>query len=268
GEWNNLGLQDILPTWRWIVRGTGSLLAPELDWSDAYWGGTSLEISGTLDAVNDLPLYETHLDVDANTTLAIAYKTATVGPTHLEVGLAFEDAPSVFEYLDVGDASDTDWDTRTFDLDAFAGRTIAIVALRVLPDANPEPYAIHVGRLAILESPAATPAPPGHVAVISKNDIDADTATLRLQWTPSPDPVNSYAVLQRHADGSRSWLGGTANNAYFVANLTRDGNEATSTIDVEAVSPSFVRSAPASAIVTWNSIFADGFDGGPDSPQD
>ncbi|MGA8276734.1 MAG: hypothetical protein WB784_00835 [Rhodanobacteraceae bacterium] len=266
-EWNNLGLQDILPTWRWIVRGTGSLLAPDLDWSDAYWGGTSLEISGTLDAVNDLPLYETHLDVDTNTTLAIAYKAETAGPTHLEVGLAFEDAPSAFEYFDVGDASDTDWNTKTFDLGAFAGRTIAIVALRVVPDANSEPYAIRVGRLAVYESPLVTPAPPTHVAVISKNDIDADTATLRLQWVRSTDPVNSYAVLQHHADGSQSWLGGTANNAYFVADLTRDGNEATTTIDVEAVSPSFVRSAPASTIVTWNSIFVDGFDGGPSSPR-
>lgn len=263
GEWNNLSLQDVLPTWRWIMRGDGTLLVPELDWSDAYWGGTSLKVSGTLDAINDLMLYETRLDVDADTTLAIAYKTGTAGtPTHLQVALAFEDAPSTFEYLDVGDAASADWNTATFGLGNFAGRAVAVVALRFVADAAPQSYAIHVGSLALYESPLQAPQPPADVALVSKNETSPGIATVRLSWTHSSSPVNSYNVLQRLPDGSAIWLGGTPGNAYFVAQLARSGNEPASTIEVEAVSPEFVRSTAATVSVPWDAIFADGFDTG------
>ena len=259
--WNNLSLQDVLPTWRWIVQSGGTKLVPSLDWSDAYWGGTSLLISGTLDAVNDIPLYETELDVDANTALVIVSKTGAVGmATHLSIGLAFADAPSVFEYFDVGDSLRADWDPLTFDLAPFAGRTVAAVALRVTPDASSAPYSIHVGRLGIYDLPPPIPQPPSDVQVVATYPIGPDSQSVRLTWSPSPATLNSYAVFQHHADGSLTWLGGTTNTAYFVAGLTRDGNEATSTIDVEAVGPEFFRSDPASATVLWDSIFADGFD--------
>ena len=37
--WNNLSLQDVLPTWRWIVHSDGTKLAPSIDFDDAYRGG-------------------------------------------------------------------------------------------------------------------------------------------------------------------------------------------------------------------------------------
>jgi endo-beta-N-acetylglucosaminidase D len=268
-DWNNLSLQDVLPTWRWIVRSTGSRLAPALDWSDAYWGGTSLKVSGTLDAVNDLTLYETQLAIDANSAFTLAYKTGAAGAaTHLQIGLAFDDAPATFEYLDVGNATSAGWNTGTFDLSAYAGRTLAVIALRFNPDAAAQPYTIHLGRLGVYDTPLATPRPPARAQLISKNETTPDIAALRLQWTGSPDPVNSYNVLQRHADGSLSWLGGTPNTAYFVGRLARDGNEAASTIEIEAVSPAFVRSTAATVAVPWDSIFKDGFDVTPPAPRD
>jgi len=267
--WNNLSLQDVLPTWRWIVRSTGSKLVPSMDWSDAYWGGTSLKVSGTLDAVNDITLYETHLALDADSTFALAYKTGSAdADTRLQIGLAFEDAPTTFEYVDVGRAATADWNTATFDLSADAGRTLAAIALRVNPGAAAQSYAIHIGRLGVYEAPLATPQAPSDAQLVGKNETTPTTATLRLQWTASSDPVNSYSVLQRHADGSLAWLGGTPNTAYFVGALTRDGNEAASTIEIEAVSPAFVRSTAAIVLVPWDSIFADGFDGPPAAPRD
>ncbi|MEP7043429.1 MAG: hypothetical protein ABI843_10220 [Dokdonella sp.] len=261
-EWNNLSLQDVLPTWRWIVRSTGSRLAPAMDWSDAYWGGTSLKLSGTLDAVNDITLYETQLAIEANSIFVIAYDPGEVrGATHLQVGLTFVDAPATVEYLDVGDATRTGWNLLTFELSAYAGRTLAAISLRVSPAAASLAYTMHIGRLGVYASPPPIPAPPGDVLLVSKNETAPDSATLRLQWTASTDPVNSYNVLQRHADGSASWLGGTPNTAYFVDQLTRDGNEAASTIEIEAVSPTFMRSTAASVLAPWDSIFADGFDG-------
>jgi len=260
-EWNNLSLQDVLPTWRWIVRSSGSKLAPAMDWTEAYWGGTSLKLSGTLDAVNDITLYETQLTLDADSIFVIAYDPGDVsGPTRLQIGLTFADAPTAVEYLDIGDATKTGWDVRTFALSAYAGRTLATISLRVNPAAAAQTYAMHIGRLGVYASPPPKPAPPGDVQLVGKNETTPDSATVRLQWSASPDTVNSYNVLQRHTDGSASWLGGTPNTAYFVGQLTRDGNEAASTIEIEAVSPTFMRSAAATVLVPWDSIFADGFE--------
>ena len=125
------------------------------------------------------------------------------------------------------------------------------------PARRPSPT--QCGRLA-LSVDKTPPQPPTDVAVLSQNEMSADTATARIAWTASPSPVNSYNVLQRHADGNVSWLGGTPNTAYFVGNLVRDAGESTSTIEIEAVSPEFVRSTAATATVTWDHIFADGFD--------
>ncbi|MEO7430848.1 MAG: hypothetical protein ABIR62_02240 [Dokdonella sp.] len=260
-DWNNLSLQDVLPTWRWIVRGGGTLLTPALDWSDAYWGGTSLKVSGTLDAVNDLRLYETRLEIDADTKLDIAFKGGgRPGATHLQVGLAFEDAPSTFEYLDVGASTTAGWETTTFDLAPYAGKSLAVVALRFVPDATAQTYTIHVGRIAVYEAPRVVPQPPSAVVVESMTETSPGIATVRLRWTHSPNPLNSYAVLQHHPDDSLTWLGGTPNNAYFVGRVVRDGNEAATRIDIETVSPGFVRSSAASTTIGWDSIFANGFE--------
>jgi mannosyl-glycoprotein endo-beta-N-acetylglucosaminidase len=262
-EWNNLSVQDVLPTFRWIVRTDGTPLAASLDWSDAYWGGTSLLVSGTLDAINDVLLYETDLAVGAQMNLQIVFKSGqATGATHLQAGLAFEDSPSTFEYFDVGDNTSADWTLAQFDLTAYAGRSIAAIALRFVDSGTPETYSMRIGRLAIAVG-TPVPEPPSDVQVLSKNETSPSTATLRLAWTGSPSPINSYNVLHRHSDGSFTWLGATPNTAYFVGNLTRDGNEPASTIEVNAVNPEFVQSGPVSISVPWDAIFADGFDTAP-----
>jgi len=259
-EWNNLSVQDVLPTWRWIMRSDGTVLTPSLDWTDAYWGGTSLKVTGTLDATNDLWLYETNLAVDADTTLAVVFKTGVAStPSNMQIGLAFADAPTTFEYFDAGTAATADWNTATIALGDHAGRAIAAVSLRFAAAAS-QAYTIHVGRIAVYEAPLVAPEPPADVQVISKNEIDANTATIRLSWTASTSAVTTYNVLQRHADSTVTWLGGTPNTAYFVQNLVRDGSEASSTVEIEAVSPEFVRSTAAMVEVTWDSIFTDGFE--------
>lgn len=265
GGWNNLSLQDVLPTWRWIVQSTGTLLYPDLDWSDAYWGGTSLLVSGTLDAVNDLKLYETSLDVGVETHLAIVHKTGSAGsPTRMEVAIAFEDDPATFELFDVGIAASAGWDTTTFDLGAHAGRTIGVVALRFAPGGGPEPYSIRIGRLAVYDGTSEVPAPPSGLTVESKNEITPVAATLRLRWTDSPDPIHSYNVYRLNPDSSLTYLGGTPNDAYFVSRVNRVGDETTTTIELEAVSPERGRSSRVTTSFDWDVpvIFFDGFESG------
>jgi hypothetical protein len=258
--WNNLSLQDVLPTWRWITRSTGALLDVGLTFDDAWWGGSSLAISGTTDAPNELLLYETNLPADDFLAIELAYRLPSAGPSYAEVGVAWDDDPATFEYFGLEDAEIPFWVHAVIPVGSRPGRSIVAVKLRFSPPASTA-YSIEIGQLAIYTT-AAPPDPPSDVHVVGFDTIDASHATVRLAWSPSPSEINSYAVFQQHADDSETWLGGTPNTAYFVQQVVRDGNEPTSTIEVEAISPMFQRSTPATVVIVWeDSIFADGFDG-------
>ncbi|MEO1086759.1 MAG: hypothetical protein AAFY88_21205, partial [Acidobacteriota bacterium] len=266
--WNNRGLQDVLPTWRWRLDTAGTPLVPNLTWDDAYEGGTQLEVTGTLDAANTLALYQTALPLTVDSTLQVAFKGIAGGsPSHLEVGMAFENGAAITAptYLDVGDAASSDWNLVDLDLGAFAGETLAILSLRFDAPSTVNGYDIRIGRLAVLDGAPSPPAPPTGVYVENQAEIDPQTATLRLRWTHSADPVTSYQVFRRNADDSLTHLGGTANNAYFVARLEREGNEAQTTVEVLAIGPDGARSTTASNSFYWQDtgvLFADGFESG------
>jgi mannosyl-glycoprotein endo-beta-N-acetylglucosaminidase len=250
-DWNNLSVQDVLPTWRWIVQSDGSKLVPDLDWNDAYYGGTSLKIAGVLDAPNLIKLYQCSLPVSGDTRLRTAYRLGSPGaPTQMSVAIAFEDSPDTFEALEVGSSSSAGWETAEFNLSDFAGRTIAVIGLRIDASNPMDDYEIGVGQIAVYD-PISPPAPPSGLVVLRKTLIDPNRATLRLGWEHSSDPIASYNVFRQNPDGSSTYLGGTPNNAYFVAEIQRVDSEAQTTIEVRAVEPSFTYSTPATTSFDW-----------------
>ncbi|MDM4719473.1 discoidin domain-containing protein [Micromonospora sp. WMMA1363] len=253
GGWNNLSMQDVLPTYRWIVSSTGSELTPSLDFTDAYEGGSALRLTGTLDATNTVRLYQTQLPVAADTKLSVVVKTPAAGATHLSAAVAFTDAPSTFTTLDLGATSGTGWERRVLDLSAYAGKTIAQIGLRASAPAVVPSYDIKIGQLAVYDGGVDTAGPPTGLTVLGSTDVSATRKTLRLGWTASSSgSVHHYDVYRRDPDGGRTYLGGTPNDAYFVPQLDRVGTETSTTIEVEAVSTEYGRSTAATTTVTWS----------------
>jgi mannosyl-glycoprotein endo-beta-N-acetylglucosaminidase len=254
GDWNNLSLQDILPTWRWLLRSGGTRLLPEFSWSESYFGGSSLKLSGTLDATNDLQLFQTSLLVATNTQLRVAFKTGSSGAaTRGQLSLAFADAPGVFEQWDLGNTTNAGWNLKQFSLAARAGRRISVVGLRCAAATTVSNYVLRVGQIALFNSPATPPAPPANLMVTQLNQIDPTNASLRLAWTPSASPVFACNLYRRNADNTLTWLGATPNRVYFAPNLKRAGNEAAVTLEVEAVGPDFTLSTHAVTDLNWQS---------------
>ncbi len=266
--WNNRSLQDVLPTWRWRIDSAGTPLVPELDWSDAYEGGTQLKVSGDLDASNQLDLYQMLTPLTATSKLQIAFKGIAGGsPSHLAVGLAFQDGSSIAAptFLEVGNAASSDWNLVELDLSAFAGETLVILSLRFDAPSTVPGYDIRIGRLAVLKETPSAPAPPSGLLIVNQDEVDPQTATLRLTWEASPDPVTSYQVFRRNGDDSLTHLGGTANTAYFVAGLPREGDEMSTQVEVLAIGPDGARSTTINNYFLWQDtgvIFADGFESG------
>jgi len=258
-------LQDVLPTWRWIVRSDGTPLTASIDFTDAYWGGSSLLLSGTLDATNDILLYETNVPITSDTQFQMAYKSENTGSSQTQIGFAFADAPATFEYVDVLDGSPTDWSGGGIGLGAAdAGRTLVAISVRVINNGAAAPYRMRFGQMGLTSKAVVFPEPPSDVAVTEVHYIDAATATLRLTWQASPSSVAYYNIYHRHADDSVTWLGATPNTAYFVGSLVRDGSEPMSRIDIVPIGADFLfNDTGASTTVAWDRIFADGFDATP-----
>ena len=250
--WNNLSLQDVLPTWRWIVQSSGTKLTPEFDFTDAYYGGNCLKISGDLASDNLIKLYKANCLISSDTKIDIAFKTGTVGPTNMKVGLAFENDPSTFTYFDVGNTTSSDWNLITIDIGVFNGQKIAVIALSFTGGLG-SGYEMKIGRLSLYNGSIDIPNPPTNLFVENKVD-EQDFVTLRLRWDHSASDAYYYNVFRRNKDNSLTYLGGTSNNAYFVPFVKYEQGDSAVTVLVQTVGNEFGESSFAETSFEWFSL--------------
>jgi endo-beta-N-acetylglucosaminidase D len=244
GPWTNMSLQDILPTWQWTVFGpNGKSLSAGYDFSDAYKGGSSLKLTGSVAATNpqSISLYQTRLPVDAATTIRTSSKSASPGVS-LELAYVFEDDPGATHYsspIAVG----SNWTEGVVELNAHAGRTLAKIGLRVSSGATVEVLSLNVGKIEVSSGlPIAPPVPTGLTIEDTAQNPDEATATmLRLKWDVSSEAVLQYNVWYRsslEAGANRVWLGASPIPWFFAQDVRRIAVESSGFIEVDAVSPS------------------------------
>jgi mannosyl-glycoprotein endo-beta-N-acetylglucosaminidase len=251
GGWNNLSVQDVPPTYRFVVQSAGTKLTPSIDYADAYEGGSALLLSGQLDAANTVRLYQTQLPVAADTKLSVVVKTPAAGATNLKAAVAFTDAPTTFTTLDLGATAGTGWERKTLDLSAYAGRTIAQIGVQAAAAATVPSYSVRVGQLAVYDGGVDAVAAPSAVTVLGTTDVQLGRKSLRLSWTAASGAIHHYDVFRRNPDTTRTYLGGTTNDAYFVPQLDRVGSELATTVEVEAVGAEGGRSTAATTSIPW-----------------
>ncbi|WMJ23513.1 discoidin domain-containing protein [Paludicola sp. MB14-C6] len=248
-EWNNAGIQDILPTWQWWMTSAGTKLNADFDYTDAYEGGSSLKISGTTSSANDLRLYKTKLSVTNDVNFSITYKTGSQGTaSNMKVGLIFEDAPTSFTYLDVGNTTTAGWNTKNFNLSSFAGRTIAAIGLRF--ESTPSNYTIKIGEIAVTNSTSSIPSTPTGFT-IDNVYMGTNSAELYLSWTFNQTGVWYYNVKRVKQDGTRELLGRIYDEVYYVKSIEKEGSESTSTLELTAVGFDGRESSAATTTLTW-----------------
>ncbi len=247
--WNNLSLQDVLPTWRWIVQSSGTKLTPEFDFTDAYYGGNCLNISGDLTSDNLIKLYKSNCSILFDTKIDIAFKTGSISATNMRVGLAFENDPSSFTYFDVGNTSTADWNLKTIDLSTYSGQKIAVISL-FFEGGFGTGYEIKIGRISIYNGSIDVPDSPTNLYVENKVD-EPGFVTLRLRWNHSISDVYYYNVFRRNHDNSLTYLGGTANNAYFVPFVKYEQGDSAVSVLVQTVGNEFGESSFAETTFEW-----------------
>ncbi|WP_055491216.1 endo-beta-N-acetylglucosaminidase [Streptomyces sp. TP-A0356] len=241
--WNHLGLQDRLPSRRWVVRTSGTRPTVAFDFADAWRGGSSLLVSGTLDAPTTLDLYATRLPLGPRTVVELTHRV-DAGDVRVELAVATAEpgrpgqAPP-YTYVPV--ATGAGWRTTTVPLDGLSG-TVRTLAVRLTGGGR---MRWRLGGLAVRDA-ASSPAAPTDLRV-----TDADGGTMRFAWQPAPGPVRHYELHRILPDGTRRFLGGTCQHAFYVGGLAAEQGESTARFELRAVGELYNVSTPATTTHRW-----------------
>ena len=234
-DWNYLSIQDVLPTWRWIVKSSGIKLVPEIDFTDSYYGGNCLKVTGIINANNDIPLYMTNLYVEDDTKVSITFRSPASGVyNRMRLAVTFADNLATPVYYSLG-LTKSSWLTKEFSLASHAGRTIAKIGLNFTrTNSVVYNYEIKVGRIAVTNGLSPAPLPPSNASVIQYYPT---SNSIRLKWEHSISDVCYYNLYRKMANGSLKYLGTTPNNYYYVQSLGDDSDD--SEICIETIDTAF-----------------------------
>lgn len=93
-KWYNIGMQDLLPTWRWWIDNGDGRTVPaqslkiDFTFDDAWFGGSCLRLHGATPR-SDIRLFATKWKVESeNDVFTLVYKTRHGNQTHLELAVA------------------------------------------------------------------------------------------------------------------------------------------------------------------------------------
>ena len=270
-EWANMNIQDILPTWQWWIDAEGTKLNVDYDYGEkyqrldksgadigteyqkvgAYKGGSSLVVSGDLDAENFLHLYKTDLSVNDNTKVSITYNKASADDaSKMEVGVIFKNDPDTVVTFNVPQANkQTDgWVTKQISLGDYAGEEIAAIGLNFDNGSGTiADYQMNIGELKVTDGSVAKPATPENFHV----ENAYDTKEMVVGWDLADySEVQQYNVYANLSDGSRVYLGGTYDDTYYIKSLYDEKDIVT--LELTAVNEEGVESDPATVAYQYS----------------
>ncbi|OLZ74203.1 endo-beta-N-acetylglucosaminidase [Streptomyces sp. IMTB 2501] len=246
--WNHLGLQDRLPSRRWVVRTAGERPAVAFDFTDAWRGGSSVLVDGALDRPVVVDLYATRMPIGGNTMVQLTYRT-DAGAVNVELAVATAEpsgagATPPYTYLPVSSVNKgvNGWQAVTLPLTGLTG-TVHALGVRLTATAGPVRW--RLGGLAVGDAVTAPAAPTGaRVTAATGGD-------LRLAWDAAPGAVRHYELHRLLPDGTRRFLGGTCQRAYYLTGLQPAPGESTARFELRAVGELYNASTPVTVSHTW-----------------
>ncbi len=262
--WNNLSIQDLLPTWRWIrdSHGSGAPLNINFNYQDAYQKGSNLNIHGVLnqDNATEFQVYMTYLDIHEDTHFDLTYKTNDLGVTN-KVRITFENENGWYDevhYLTLTPEITNTWVRDTFALGAHAGKKMTSIGYLVESDVEVN-YDLRLGEMSVYR---------GIHIVTEQTEILGLTlveagfqygiyADARITWTPLDLTVAGfilYEIFYENEEGTLKYLTSTYAHHAYIKNLERLVNGQhidASTVVVRAVDGLGQTLAVSEMIFTW-----------------
>ena len=279
GSWYNMGQQDYVPTYRWVICQAGTKVVSndikaEFTHEDAYIGGSALRLKGIPSSSGvDVMLYRTLLDVTAgNAKAKIAVKTGVEGQnaSNLYLILRKFNDENWLEFP-VGDLTGSKWEEKEIALTGInQGDQIEYIGFRVNGSSATEDYKVMVGKLELSDDrQASTPAQIDAESVVAEvKEETTSSLSVKLVWnvddmgfTPARkdygmiynDEVNidHFEILYKNGEEGRvSEVGRTSTWSAYVGNIQFENENDDPYIGVRSVSKDLKSYSP----VVWTHI--------------
>ena len=258
GSWYNMGAQDIVPTYRWLVYDAGTTnvstaIQPNYTHTDAYTGGSCVELSGQATASGtDIVLYKTNLTVSgSNPYVKVAVKTGKAGntPTNLYVIIKKQGSDQWIE-VPVGATQGQTWEEFKVNVDGLAtGDVVEKIGLRVKGDDSN--YKLLVGKLELNDNSTALPAEVKDVVVEVKDEYQ-NSLSAKIFWNVAAEAqdradwgllyndeanIDHFEILYKNGENGRvSEIGRTSSWGTFIGDIYFSSADEKPYIGVRSVS--------------------------------
>jgi endo-beta-N-acetylglucosaminidase D len=257
GSWYNMGNQDIVPTYRWLVVNGGTSTAstaiqPEFSHDDAYTGGSCLKLTGKSSATStDIVLFKTQLTSSSTSPYAkIAVKSGVAGDKATNLYVILRKSNGTWLEFPVGNTSGAAWEEKKIDLTSLSQTdVIDRIGLRVKnSDAS---YKLYVGKLEINDNVKTTPAAVKDMLVEVKEETKTSMSA-KISWKVDKAAVDRSAwdllfndeanidhfeILYKNGEEGRiSEIGRTTSWSTFISDILFEGTDDKPYIGVRAAS--------------------------------
>ncbi len=221
-DWNNRSMQDVMPTYRWhLEQDAGNALAAIIDYSDAYYGGTSVKLYGKAakDQSTLLKLYSARLDMTEGLSFTAAAKSTVEASMDLVATLSDGSTETIPGDKKVG----TEWTTVRYDVSGLAGKTLTGIDFRIALSEDAVGAKFLLGRIAITGEiePLTAEAVNLKVDSTSFDDDDCMYSGVCLSWESTAD-ADWYEVYRVNQDNSISFLHATPGTSCYINGLERN----------------------------------------------
>ncbi|MET7683226.1 endo-beta-N-acetylglucosaminidase [Streptomyces sp. NPDC005423] len=145
------------------------------------------------------------------------------------------------------------WETLTVPLTGLSGTVHAIGVRLSRTDSTEGGVNWRLGGLAVRDvnggEPPTGPAAPSGLVITGVTG--ATGGDLRFAWDAAPDAVRHYTLHRLLPDGTRRFLGGTCQRAFFAGGLLAEQGETQARFEVRAVGELYTASVPVTVTHTW-----------------
>ena len=250
-DWNNRSISDILPTYRYIIEdGEGNDLTADLDVGDAWYGGTSLILRGSMKAGAEsvIRLYSAGLPATEQMMFTTTVK-ARGGEVAVDAVLTTDDGSETV--LEGDQKAQEEWTTITYDASAVAGKTIREISYRLRSDADVNGLQLRFGNITMADAGQEESASVSNVQVLdSEFDEDGMYAGVRLAWDTDAE-TDYYEVYRINQDQTKSLVGVSNTTSFYINTLPRTDETNQSVFAVVPVNALLEEGGGSEVMMEW-----------------
>lgn len=227
-DWYHSGVQSIMPTWRYWMENKDDA-SFEINWDDAWNFGSSLKLKGGSAFTGDhlWRLYKTKLAVNGGGTLRLVYKSSNTTNASVEVKLSTTSSVNPDVTLSAPKTTTKNgWTVAEYDLSSLNGKTIYMIGLNVKAKFTVYDYELSLGELSVLPANYA-PAPVEVKNLATTSTLGNVQGDARLTWDfDYTADFDHFDIYKENEDGTRTMVGQTRDEAFYVPTFQRKDNEA------------------------------------------